>query len=162
MNALANCPLSDPFLPLVLDCDFYYYSYEFRSKTRTWFGSTINLINSSQLEIPSGNSLRDERFHFKSIPSTCYHCTWCFNQLKEVLMKIASYSHTEHNQIKFRSREHILNRYRHGKDLFDRSGDEYIYIKNNTDFPELVKLQPERFMYITKRSNLSNVGFIDA
>jgi beta-1,4-mannosyl-glycoprotein beta-1,4-N-acetylglucosaminyltransferase len=161
MNALFNCPLPNPFLPLVLDCDFYYYSYEFRSIIHKWYGSTITLIDSNQSKNLSGNSLRDERFHFKSIPSTCYHCTWCFNQLKEVRLKMASYSHTEHNEIQFRQREHILNRYRYGKDLFDRPGEEYIYIKNNINFPELVKLQSERFMYMTRRSNLINVGFID-
>jgi len=120
------------------------------------------MIDSNQPNLPTSNSLLHERFKFNFFPSTCYHCTWCFNQLKEVLMKIASYSHTEHNEIKFRSREHILKRYRYGIDLFDRQGEEYIYINNNTDLPELVKSQPERFMYTTKRSKMYNVGFIDA
>jgi hypothetical protein len=74
---------------------------------------------------------------------------------------MASYSHTEHNQNQFRSREHILNRYRHGKDLFDRPGEEYIYISNNTDYPQLVQFEAERFLYMTRRSNLTDVGFID-
>lgn len=162
MNALTNCLLPDPFPPSVLICDFYYYSYEFRSKIHTHYGSTINLIISNQSNIPSGNSLRDTRFKFQSQPSSCFHCTWCFNQLKKVRLKMSSYSHTEHNQIQFRSKEHILNRYRYGKDLFDRHGEEYVYIINNIDFPELVKLQAERFMYMTKRSKLPNVGFIDS
>jgi len=162
MNALANCPLPDSFPPSILDCHFYYYSYEFRSKTHIYHGVTIHLIHSNPSNLPTSNSLRHGKFDFHCFPSTCYHCTWCFNQLKDVRRKMASYSHTEHNGIKFRSSEQILKRYRYGIDLFDRQGEEYIYINNNTDLPELVKSQPERFLYMTKRSKMYNVGFIDA
>lgn len=162
MNALFHCSLPNPFISSVLDCDFYYYSYEFRSKIHKHYGSTVTLIDSNQSKQPFGNSLRNERFHYRNIPSTCFHCTWCFNQLNQVRLKMASYSHVEHNQDRFRSRDHILNRYRYGQDLFERPNEEYIYIKNNADFPELVKLQSERFMFMTKRTNLTNVGFIDA
>jgi hypothetical protein len=162
MNALSSCSLPDPFPASVLDCDFYYYSYEYRSKMRQHFGSTVTVVEPYRSEHPSGNSLRDARFHYRAISSTCFHCTWCFNQLKTVRLKMASYSHIEHNQAKFHSREHILDRYRYGKDLFDRPNEEYVYVKDNNDFPELVKLQSQRFMYMINRSNLANVGFIDA
>ena len=161
MTALSQLCITQsiPFL-LYSDCDFYYYSYEYRNKFLQHFGSTVTLINTNQTN-PSGNELRDARFRYRTISSTCFHCTWCFNQLKEVRLKMASYSHLEHNQVKFQSREHILDRYRYGKDLFDRKGLEYVYV-NNTDYPQLVKLQSERFMFMTNRTKLPNVGFIDA
>ncbi len=161
MNALSHCLLPKSSVRFVLNCDFYYYSYEFRSKRHFYYGSTLTLMHSNQSNLPSGTEIRNQRFKYKFMPSTCYHCTWCFNQLKEVRLKMASYSHTEHNQNQFRSREHILNRYRHGKDLFDRPGEEYIYISNNTDYPQLVQFEAERFLYMTRRSNLTDVGFID-
>lgn len=74
---------------------------------------------------------------------------------------MASYSHTEHNRLEFRTREHIIDRFRTGKDLFDRPGETYVYVDNNLDYPQLVKAQPDRFLYMTKRANSSNAGFID-
>ena len=74
---------------------------------------------------------------------------------------MASYSHTEHNQLRFRTREHIVDRYRTGKDLFDRPGETYTFVVNNLDYPRLIRAQPERFIHMTKRANSSNAGFID-
>lgn len=74
---------------------------------------------------------------------------------------MAAYSHTEHNQLQYRTREHILDRYRHGKDLFDRNDQIYRFQENNQDLPQLLKSEPSRFMYMTTRFNTTNAGFID-
>lgn len=162
MHALTHCRLPDAKYNFVLNCDFYYYSYEFRSKKHVYYGSSLSLVHANQTNDIQGNKLRNQRSQFFFLQSACFHCTWCFNQLHQVRLKMASYSHTEHNQNHYRTREHILDRYRHGKDLFDRPGEEYLYLSNNQDYPQLVQSQAERFLYMTKRSNLSNVGFIDA
>jgi len=162
MNALSHCSLPSPFPSSVLVCDFYYYSYEFRNKPHVFLGSTVILVDTKQSNSPSGNTLRNVRGSYHRMDSSCFHCSWCFNELKEVRLKMASYSHTEHNEEKFRARDHIIDRYQHGKDLFDRPGEEYIYISNNTELPRLVQFQPERFKFMTQRARLPNAGFIDA
>ena len=163
MYALTHCQLPDSVFSFVLTCDFYYYSYEFRSRTHEiYYGSTLSLIDGKQRKSLSGNELRNQRSNYVLIRSGCFHCTWCFNQLKQVRLKMASYSHTEHNQEQYRTREHILDHYRHGKDLFDRAGEFYTYLPDNRDYPKLVQSEPDRFLYLTKRYNQTNAGFIDA
>ena len=161
MQALRQCQLPSPFHPLALQCEFYYYSYEFRNVIHKLLGSTVTRVFANQSKQVSGDALRKTRTDFPSVPRSCYHCTWCFNQIKEVRFKMSSYSHTEHNRLEFRTREHIIDRFRTGQDLFDRPGETYVYVDNNLDYPQLVKAQPDRFHYMMKRANSSNAGFID-
>jgi hypothetical protein len=38
----------------------------------------------------------------------------------------------------------------------------YLIDAMKTDYPQLVQLQPEGFLYMIRRTTLTNVGFIDA
>jgi beta-1,4-mannosyl-glycoprotein beta-1,4-N-acetylglucosaminyltransferase len=164
MRVLSACQLPVPFPSLVLVCASYYYSFEFRRKGDAMVGPTVSLLMANRTNrslSPSGKILRDERFGYQHMPSACYHCSWCFDQINLTRTKMASYSHTEHDRAQFQTQEHILTRYRHGKDLFDRPGEEYVRIENNAEVPELVKAQKRRFLYMTNRSALVNDGFRD-
>ena len=164
LRILSACQLPDPFPALVLVCATYYYSFEFLRIGNVILGPTVSLLPANRANrsvSPSGKILRDERFGYQQMPSACYHCSWCFDQINLTRTKMASYSHTEHDRDHFQAQEHILTRYRHGKDLFDRPGEEYKHVKNNDEIPELVKAQQERFIYMINRSALVNVGFRD-
>jgi beta-1,4-mannosyl-glycoprotein beta-1,4-N-acetylglucosaminyltransferase len=148
----------------MLLCAYYYYSFEFRRKGGTTEGATVNFLmanRTNRTTSPSGKVLRDERFNYQRMPSSCYHCSWCFDRINLTRSKMASFSHTELNRVQFQAQEHILARYRTGKDLFDRASEVYVRVENNDEIPELVKAQPERFAYMTNRTTLVDVGFRD-
>ncbi|CAF4204669.1 unnamed protein product [Rotaria socialis] len=160
VQALTSCDLRTPFQPMLLQCDFYYYSFEFRHATRQYFvGGTVSKF-SPNTTVPS--DLRKARFRYRPIPGTCFHCSYCFDRLASVRLKIASFSHTELDIPKFHDQNHIIDRFRNGKDLFDRATEPLRRTyANETDLPLLVKLKREHFMYMLNRSSL-NAGFRDA
>lgn len=164
LQALTTCQLPRPFRSLVLICAYYYYSFEFRRRGGTTIGATVTWLSmhrSNRTSLPSGKGLRDERFDYRRIPSACYHCSWCFDRINLTRSKMASNSHTELNQARFQTQEHILSRYRQGKDLFDRPGEIYLRVANNKEIPKLVNAQRDRFAYMWNRSVLPNAGFRD-
>ncbi|CAF3083102.1 unnamed protein product [Rotaria sp. Silwood2] len=159
VRALASCQLPLPFQSLLLQCDFYYYSFEFRHATRHYsVGGTVSRF-SPNAKVPS--NLRGDRFRYRSIPSTCFHCSYCFDRLATVRLKIASFSHTELNIPKFQDQKHIIDRFRNGKDLFDRPDEPLrrVYM-NETELPQLLQVKRKHFMYMLDRST-SNAGFLD-
>ncbi|CAF3755839.1 unnamed protein product [Rotaria socialis] len=159
VQALASCELRTPFQPMLLQCDFYYYSFEFRHATRPYSdGGTVSKF-SPNTAVPS--DLRKARFRYRSMPSTCFHCSSCFDRLASVRLKIASFSHTEFDIPKFRDQNHIIDRFRNGKDLFDRVGERYRRTyPHETGLPKLLRVEPKRFLYMLNRSS-PNAGFRD-
>ncbi|CAF0796047.1 unnamed protein product [Adineta ricciae] len=162
LNALTSCELSNPFQPLVLICAYYYYSFEFRRGTTE--GATVTFLTldpAEQAQTISGKTLRDNRFSFQRMPSSCYHCSWCFDRINLTRSKLGSFSHTELNRPEYQKQDHILARYREGKDLFNRASEVYVRLDENDEIPELVKAQRDRFAYLWNRTALVNVGFRD-
>jgi beta-1,4-mannosyl-glycoprotein beta-1,4-N-acetylglucosaminyltransferase len=160
ISALANCDLPKPFPSLVLKCDFYYYTYEFRAAPiPDWPGVTVSRFGPNET-IPS--DLRNNRHHFRPMPSTCFHCSYCFDRVSSVREKISSFSHTEFDKEKFHNQQHIIDTYRTGKDIFDRSDRRLPRTKQNEiDLPKLLKEQPQRFIYMLNRTSSPNAAFRD-
>lgn len=157
---LSNCDLPNNFSPLLLKCDFYYYSYEFRNAaipfsvggtaTRFGYDKTIQL------------DLRQSRFNYRPMLGTCFHCSYCFDTIAAVREKIASFSHTEVDTEKHRNQQHIIDRFQNGKDLYDRLDQPLRRAtKEENDLPQLLKEQPQRFKYMINRSSSSNAAFRD-
>ena len=121
----------------------------------------MTLDPAEQAQTISGKILRDNRFSFQRMPSSCYHCSWCFDRINLTRSKLSSFSHTELNRPEYQKQDHILARYREGKDLFDRASEVYVHLDNNDEIPELVKAQRDRFAYLWNRTTLVNVGFRD-
>ncbi|CAF1290412.1 unnamed protein product [Adineta steineri] len=161
---LNACELPKPFPSLVLVCAYYYYSFEFRRQGGAIDGPTVSFLagnRTNRTTSPDGKYVRDERFSYQPMPSACYHCSWCFDRINLTRSKLASFSHSELNRAEYHTQEHIIDRYRHGKDLFNRPSEIYIRIENNDEIPELIKAQPERFSYLINRAALVNAGFRD-
>ncbi|CAF1399980.1 unnamed protein product [Rotaria sordida] len=159
IQALASCQLPTPFQSLVLQCDFYYYSFEFLSATYRYFpGVTISRFSPND-KIPL--DLRVGRFYNRPMLSTCFHCSYCFDRLETVRLKTASFSHIELNLPKFQEPKHIIDCVRNGKDLYDRHSERFRRVNiNETELPQLVQIERERFMYMLDRSS-PNAGFRD-
>ncbi|KAF9381215.1 hypothetical protein CPB97_007894 [Podila verticillata] len=55
------------------------------------------------------------------VKDACWHCSWCFDRMEFYVDKMKSYSHTEHNDLKFQTQEWIIDYVNRGIDLFERS-----------------------------------------
>ncbi|KAG0307234.1 hypothetical protein BGZ98_000741 [Dissophora globulifera] len=168
-----------------LGCKFYYYSYEYHHTGPLWNGPVIiryrdtdspavlKQTNEAQLEAmqsitkddykAAGEQLRTLRNSGAAtyVDDACFHCSWCFSNISTVLTKVESYSHVEHNQERYKDPKWIVQQYRKGLDLFERSGDTFEYVENNKDVPEYVAANPDRFGYMLSRRDKLNAGFLD-
>ncbi|KAF9906204.1 hypothetical protein BX616_000787 [Lobosporangium transversale] len=166
-------------------CQFYYYSYEFRHIHGQWNGPVIvryRESDSPRLDRQASEKQRlamhdlsrddwrnaGERLRgFRNldeatyISDACHHCSWCFPNITQVITKVESYSHSEHNQPKYKERQWILERYSQGLDLFERDWDRFEYVANNKDLPKFILDNPKRFEYMTSRKGKANAGFVD-
>lgn len=111
----------------------------------------------------AGTKLREYRIKDEAtfVDDACFHCSWCFSNLTQVVNKVEAYSHTEHNQEKYKDRSWILDRFRNGQDLFEREWDTFEYVENNLDLPQYVLDNQDRFEYMLSRRGKANAGFID-
>ncbi|KAF9980601.1 hypothetical protein BGZ75_008250 [Mortierella antarctica] len=167
-----------------LGCRFYYYSYEFRHRG-DWNGPALlryrdpdspiftrpesnpyphlsmvqNIMENGWLR--AGERLRNKRDEAPGFDDQCYHCSWCFSNITQVIRKMQSYSHTDHNQEKYSSRRWILDHFSQGTDLFDRGGQEYDYVKDNQDVPLYVRDNKSKFSFMLRRKDLPSAGFLD-
>jgi beta-1,4-mannosyl-glycoprotein beta-1,4-N-acetylglucosaminyltransferase len=160
IQALASCQLYVPFQPAVLQCDYHYYSFEYTAVRRHfWPGGTLSQF-SPNAKIPS--DLRTARLNYRHIPDACFHCSYCFDTLASVRLKLSSFSHTDLDIEKYRDQEFLIDRFQKGIDLLDRHSEELrrsdVY---DPDLPRLLQLEPNRFMYMLNRSSLPNAGFRD-
>lgn len=118
MRVLKSCEFPKNYPLTSLQCDFYYYSFEFlQPDSPFWPGTTIKRFSPNAV-IPS--DIRNLRSNQHAIPGVCFHCSYCFDSVASVRLKLSSYSHTELDTDKFRNQKHIIDRFLNGIDLFDR------------------------------------------
>jgi hypothetical protein len=158
--ALATCDLPKPFPSLLLECDYYYYSYEFRNTVNPYsHGVSVSRFGPNET-VPL--DLLKIRLNFRSMFGTCFHCSYCFDRISFVREKLSSFAHTEANQKKYYNQQDIIDKFQNGKDLFDRRNQPFHRTtQNETDLPKLLKEQPQRFMYMLNRSSSPNAAFRD-
>jgi beta-1,4-mannosyl-glycoprotein beta-1,4-N-acetylglucosaminyltransferase len=115
---LKSCGIPRQFPPTVLQCDAYYYSFEFRSSSNpVRLGTTLSRFNARQM-IPSG--IYNARSHYRPIPHVCFHCSYCFDTVTLVRSKLTSFSHTELDIARYHNLQYIIDRFQNGKYLFRR------------------------------------------
>ncbi len=83
-----------------------------------------------------------------------------FETIEELLTKMKSFSHTWMNNPEYRDKSRIADYIRSGKDLWDREGEIYDRIDNNTDVPPYLLQHADRFEYLLDRDGPS-AGFKD-
>ncbi|KAG0084897.1 hypothetical protein BGZ92_009474 [Podila epicladia] len=172
-------------------CRFYYYSYEYykgtwmgpvvmRFRERESHLQRIKLTGSESAELKTqkefmatigvddgwtglGSNMRSARYNDAAtmVDDACWHCSWCFSSVAQVIEKSQSYSHSEHNQGQYQEKEWILDHYRRGEDLFERASEEVTIIATNYDIPDYVRYNRRKYLYMLERNGAPNAGFTD-
>jgi beta-1,4-mannosyl-glycoprotein beta-1,4-N-acetylglucosaminyltransferase len=148
---------------------FYYYSFQWLHRGQEWAHPQATTYNGAEKTILPA-SLRELDGSLAAVPdsekqtiwNSAWHCSSCFATIAEMLGKMKSFSHTNLNAEKFRSKERIVEHIRSGKDLWDRWFQWYSRIEDNQDLPEYLKAEAKqgRFMYMINRDG-ENAGFED-
>ncbi|KAG0084898.1 hypothetical protein BGZ93_006139 [Podila epicladia] len=171
-------------------CRFYYYSFEYykgnwigpvvmRFRERASHLARVEVDGSEDAQMLSqkeymasmghdnwatlGSKMRDARGIGAAmwVDDACWHCSWCFSRISEVVEKSKSYSHTEHNQDQYHTQEWILDHYRRGEDLFNREYEQHTLVQRNYDIPDYVRFNRNKYLYMLERYGAPNAGFID-
>ncbi|KAJ3308156.1 hypothetical protein HDU76_004103 [Blyttiomyces sp. JEL0837] len=161
LKSLSRC---QDFTHTVLQLAFYYYSFQFRNvPTGYWetYPRILSFNPSLDKKAPDAQDLRvTPPSKFPKVLEAGWHCSFCFKNFKEIVVKVKAYSHVEHDQPKYFEREHFLNQVREGLDLFDREDNQMRFVDENYDYPDWIKMNLERFMYLIDRKN-EYAGFFD-
>ncbi|KAK3393727.1 glycosyltransferase family 17 protein [Podospora didyma] len=153
---------------LTLRSRFYYYSFQWRHRgaeewahpQATYYEGPIKTLRPNDLRIGDGGWWPFNRWESADMPNAAWHCSSCFETMEELLTKMRSFAHVSMNAAQYRDRARIADRIRRGKDLWDRPGEEYDRIENNTDVPSFLLQNKARFRYMLDRDG-PNAGFTD-
>jgi len=161
---LRNCDVPKR---VTLRSQFYYYSFQWLHQGEQWphgqatiFGGTKpgQTIMPEDLRMESESAIN--WWNSATLWNAGWHCSTCFETTEEVLLKMASFSHTAWNEEEFRDKARIVNRVRNGQDLWDRPGQTYNRLEQNQDVPEVVKSDERRWAYLLDRDG-ENASFTD-
>lgn len=89
-----------------------------------------------------------------------WHCSSCLANLKDMVNKVTSFSHSEFNLPQFRDPAQILQRVRQGQDPYNRTKKIYDRIDRNPDVPQYLLQHPDQFAYLLNR-DLPSANFKD-
>ena len=142
---------------LELRSQLYYYAFSWRHATPMVWTATSGTVWSWAAP---NYAIRGAPGPTVTVWDAGWHCSWCFKSLALFRNKVASYSHTEHNQPQYQTRGHILHHVRSGIDLFDRADQQYVYIDPTTAAPPYVRAHADRFGYLLDRRGPTG-GFLD-
>jgi beta-1,4-mannosyl-glycoprotein beta-1,4-N-acetylglucosaminyltransferase len=160
---------------LTLRTHFYYYSFQWRHRGSQWAHPDATIYRGPGTIMP--NDLRQgllgegwaltaalRRWWDRStLWNAGWHCSSCFATVAEMRTKMHSFSHQGWNTADNRDAHTLINRVRHGLDLFGRVGELYDRVDNNKDVPSFISEQYEqkgRFRYLLDRDG-ENAGFED-
>jgi len=160
---------------LTLRTHFYYYSFQWRHRGPQWAHPDATIYRDSQTIMP--NDLRQGLLRDGWAPVTAlrrwwdrgtlwnagWHCSSCFATVAEMRTKMNSFSHQGWNTAKNRDASTLVNRVRHGLDLFGRKGELYDRIDHNEDVPPFISQQYKqsgRFRHLLNRDG-KDAGFED-
>ncbi|KAM0724277.1 hypothetical protein Q7P37_000159 [Cladosporium fusiforme] len=160
---------------LTLRTQFYYYSFQWQHRGQQWPHPDVMVFQGSETLSP--NDLRQGLLGAGWAPiaslrrwwdrgtlwNAGWHCSSCFSTVAEMRTKMHSFSHQGWNTAKNRELDTMIDRVRHGKDLFDRAGEHYDRIENNKDVPSYILAQFEqhgKFRHLIDRDGV-DAGFND-
>lgn len=149
LQTLRNCD----FPPnLTLMSRMYYYSFQWLSRDSSdWPHPQATYYRGVETINPQDLRMED---HPNKLYNGAWHCSYCFSRLDEIVKKIASFSHSELNLPEFKDRSAILEKVRHGLDLFNRAESKYDFVDNNLDVPEVLKRNKEKWAFVLDRSGI--------
>ncbi len=152
---------------LTLRSRFYYYSFQFRHRGIEWahpqatyYRGAAHTILPVNLRNGDGGLPPHIYWEKGDLWNAAWHCSSCFATIDGFLGKLSSFSHAWMNQEVFRDRHRIADRVRKGQDLWDRAGDRFDKVENNTDVPRLLLHHRAQYRYLLDRDG-ETAGFSD-
>jgi len=151
---------------LTLRSRFHYYSFQFLHRGEEWRHPQATYYQGSRTILPvnlrNGDGAPQPLVYWEKgdLWNAAWHCSSCYETIEGFLRKLSSFSHVWMNQDQYRNRDRIAHRVRNGKDLWDREGEVYDRVDNNTDVPRYLLDHADRFQYLLDRDGES-AGFID-
>ncbi|KAI4207832.1 MAG: hypothetical protein LQ346_000335 [Caloplaca aetnensis] len=145
LKALRNCDFPRK---LTLRSHFYYYGFQWLHRGEQWPHPQATFFEGPE------NTVKPEELrnsHDSDLWNAAWHCSYCFGRLSDFVNKIQSFSHTEMNQPRFTDRAKILQRVRHGIDMFERNEVKIDRIDTNNDIPQYLLANRDRFGYTINR-----------
>jgi beta-1,4-mannosyl-glycoprotein beta-1,4-N-acetylglucosaminyltransferase len=141
---------------------FFYYSYQWEHHGKDWEHPQATWYDGAENTILPNDLRWGHKKAEWNYQNASWHCSSCFSTVAEMDYKIASFSHQEFNQEKFRAPSEIVRRVRNGIDLFDRSSEKYDKQVPARDYPEFLKKgeNAERFRFMVNR-DANNANFLD-
>jgi beta-1,4-mannosyl-glycoprotein beta-1,4-N-acetylglucosaminyltransferase len=160
---------------LTLRTQFFYYSFQWRHRGPQWAHPDATVYRDSMTIMP--NDLRQGLLGSGWAPVAAirrwwdrgtlwnagWHCSSCFATVAEMRTKMHSFSHQGWNTANNRELRTLIDRVRHGLDLFGRAGELYDKVEGNEDIPPYVSeqyLSRNRFKYLLDRDG-EDAGFED-
>ncbi|KAH0373809.1 hypothetical protein KCU65_g113, partial [Aureobasidium melanogenum] len=160
---------------LMLRTQFYYYSFQWRHRGLQWAHPDVTIYRGRDTIMP--NDLRQGLLGSGWMPIAAirrwwdratlwnagWHCSSCFATVAEMHTKMQSFSHQNWNTEENRDSRIMIDRVRHGLDLFGRADELYDRIEDNKDVPSYITTQYEqkgRFKYLLNRDG-EDAGFDD-
>lgn len=160
---------------LTLRTEFYYYSFQWRHRGPQWAHPDATIYRGPETLMP--NDLRQGLLGNGRTPIAVFrrwwdrgtlwnagwHCSSCFATVAEMHTKMHSFSHQGWNTAENRDSSTLIDRVRHGLDLFGRADELYDEFEDNKDVPSYITAQYEqkgRFGYLLDR-NGEDAGFDD-
>lgn len=167
LQLLRNCKFPSR---LTLRSKFYYYGFQWLHRGPEWahpqatyYQGLGKTIRPTDLRNGEGSNFIRYMWEKADLWNAGWHCSSCFETVAQMKNKLASFSHAGYNREEFRNEKAIVERVRHGKDLFDRPGEFYDRIENNKDVPTYITKtldQVQRFGYMLNRDP-PNANFKD-
>ncbi|KAJ9162009.1 Glycosyl transferase family 17 protein [Coniochaeta hoffmannii] len=152
---------------LTLRSRFYYYSFQFLHRGPEWahpqatyFEGLRGTVKPTNLRNGDGGPQPLIYWDKADLWNAGWHCSSCFRTMDEFLNKMQSFSHTWMNGEEYRNKERIADRVRRGKDVWDRTRDQFDRIEGNKDVPQVLLENPEKYRYLLNRDG-PTAGFDD-
>lgn len=160
---------------LTLRTQFDYYFFQWRHRGPQWAHPDVTIYRGPQTIMP--NDIRQgllgqgwtpiaairRWWNRDTLWNAGWHCSSCFATVAEMHTKMHSFSHQGWNTEENRDSRTLINRVRHGLDLFGRADELYDKLEDNKDVPSYITAQYEqkgRFKYLLDRDG-EDAGFDD-
>ncbi|KAF3921107.1 hypothetical protein AA313_de0209530 [Arthrobotrys entomopaga] len=152
LTALRNCKFPKK---LAIHSDMYYYSFQWRNRN-DWAFPHATYYDGNDTVMPDDLRHTADSHLYRA----AWHCSYCFSTIGEFVKKLNSFSHTEYNSDRYKDHKQILQHVRYGIDLFDRGGEQYDRVEDNSDVPGFLKENEEKYLFMLDRDP-ENANFLD-
>ncbi|KAL8951943.1 MAG: hypothetical protein Q9222_002127 [Ikaeria aurantiellina] len=147
LRALRNCAFPRR---LTLRSHFYYYGFQWLHRGDQWAHPQATFYEGPDQTVKP-EELRGTNDPEADLWNAAWHCSYCFGKLQDLVDKVQSFSHSELNKPEFTDRAKILQRVRHGIDMFDRGSEKFDRVDSNPDIPAYLLANEDRFGYVIDR-----------